>query len=124
MTVNYQFEQLDEKFPSDKLLELKRQITKSIPFLEKNLDRILEYLRKEDSLKNYIEINLPFLDLNISYKINLYSQKIIITVMNYNDSNIFGHLLIDGYDCLNKKEIKKLGLENIPKGKDRFEGIY
>ena len=125
MTFTFRFEPLDEKFPPNRLLELKNQIEKSMPFLEKNLDRLLNYLKKEADFDNYIEINLPFLDSNISYKLNLYYEKIIISVMNYDDSRIFGHLLIEGYDCLDKNGIKELGLNlMVPKGKDRFKGIY
>lgn len=125
MTFTFRFKPLDEKFLLNRLFELNNQIEKSMPFLEKNLDRLLNYLKKEADLKNYIEINLPFLDLNISYKLNLYYEKIIISVMNYDDSRIFGHLLIEGYDCLDKNGIKELGLNlMVPDGKQRFKGIY
>jgi len=40
--------------------DIKNQITKAIPFLEKNLDRLIQYLRTEENLNTYIEINLPF----------------------------------------------------------------
>ena len=119
--MEYDFEPLDENLQSKKLTELKNQIKISMPFLEKNLDRILGYLKKEEKLKNYLEINLPILDSNISYKMNLYDKKVIITVMSYDDSKIYGHLLIDGYDCLDKKGIKEQGLKfNLKKAKDRF----
>ena len=125
MTFTYDFEPLYEDFPPKRLHELKNQISKSTPFLEKNLDRLIDYLKNEESLNNYIEINLPFFDSNISYKINLYNGKIIISVMNHDDSKIFGHLIIDGYDCLDKKGIKELGLNlKVTKGKERFKGIY
>ena len=119
--MKYEFEPLDENIPSKKLHDLKSQIKNSVPFLEENLDRILGYLKKEEKLKNYLEINLPIFDSNISYKMNLYDKKIIITVMSHDDSKIYGHLLIDGYDCLDKKGIKEQGLKfNLPKAKDRF----
>ena len=125
MTFIYKFEPLDENFPQDELFELERQISKSIPFLEKNLPRLLDYLKKEDDMKNYIEINLPFFESNISFKINLFHEKIIISVMLYDDTEIFGHLIIDGYDCLDKKGITELGGNlKISKGEDRFKGIY
>ena len=125
MTFIYKFEPLDENFPQDELFELERQISKSIPFLEKNLPRLLDYLKKEDDMKNYIEINLPFFESNISFKINIFHEKIIISVMLYDDTEIFGHLIIDGYDCLDKKGITELGGNlKISKGEDRFKGIY
>jgi len=122
MTLSYKFEPLDENFPQNKLFELERQISKSIPFLEKNLPRLLDYLKKEDGMKNYIEINLPFFESNISFKLNLFHEKIIISVMLYDDTAIFGHLLIDGYDCLDKKGIIELGGKLKIEG--NFKGIY
>ena len=122
---SYKFESLYENFPSKSLNEIKSQISKSIPFLEKNLDRLLWYLKKEDNFKNYIEINLPFFDSNLSYKINLYYGKIIISVMKHDDTLILGHLLIDGYDCLDKNGIEELGLNmKVLKGKNVFQGLY
>jgi len=125
LTLAYTFETLYDNFPPKRLHELKKQISKSLPFLEKNLDRLLDYLKKEESLNNYIEINLPFFDSNISYKINLFSGKIIISVMAHDDSQIYGHLLLDGYDCLDKKGMKEHGLNfKIVKDKNIFQGIY
>ena len=125
MNFIYKFEPLDENFPQDELFELERQISKSIPFLEKNLPRLLDYLKKEDDMKNYIEINLPFFESNISFKLNFYHKKLIISVMLYDDTEIFGHLLIDEYDCLDKKGIIKLGGNlKISKDKGHFKGIY
>jgi len=125
MTVQYNFEPLYDDFPPRKLVELKKQIENSIPFLEKNIDRLLDYLKKENKLENYIEINLPFLDSNISYKISLFYGKIIVSIMRYDDSVIFGHLLLDGYECLGKEEIQKLGgTWKEHTGKQRFKEIW
>ena len=125
MTLNYKFEPLYNDFPEKKLLELERQISNSIPFLETHLDRMIEFLKKEESLENYVEVNLPFFESNISYKLNLFHGKLIISVMLFDDSKILGHLIIDNYDCLGKMEIIKLGGEfKILKGEARFEGIY
>ena len=123
--LNYHFEPLDEKSSLRKVadLELKNQIAKSIPFLEKNLDRLLEYIKKEEDMKNYIEINLPFFDSSIAYKINRFYGKIIISVLNFDDSKIFGHLIIDGYDCLDKNGIKKFGDWKSHNEKERFQRL-
>ena len=125
MTLNYTFEPLYKDFPEKQLLELQQQISNSIPFLEKHLDRMIEFLKKEESLENYVEVNLPFFESNISYKLNLFHGKLIISVMLFDDSKIFGHLIIDNYDCLDKTKIKKLGGEfKLLKGEARFKGIY
>ena len=44
--------------------------------------------------------------------------------MNHTDSEIFGHLLIEGYDCLNKEEITKLSDLTTHEGKiERYRGF-
>jgi len=33
----------------------------------------------------------------------------MISVMNHDDSKILGHLILDGYDCLDTEQIKSMG---------------
>jgi len=109
MKFDYTFEPISLSLRPQRIEEINKQIEKSMPLLENNIDRLIGYIKKENELENYIEINLPFFDSNLSYKINLYYGKLMISVMNQIDSEIFGHLLIKNYDCLNKNEIQKLG---------------
>ena len=67
MEKSYRFEPLFEIKPETKLLEIQNEILQSFDFLMKHLDRLVSYLKKENELKNYIEIDLPVLDLSISY---------------------------------------------------------
>jgi len=113
---NFHFESLENKHVED---EIKNEISKAIPFLEKNLDRLIQYLRTEENLNTYIEINLPFLDSNISFQINLYSGKILILVRSFDDKTFYGYLILEGYDCIEKEGLKKIG--NWDKQKDRFK---
>lgn len=121
--MNYRFEVFDEKSPHPRPRELEHQIAKSIPFLEENLDRLLDFIKKMEDSNTYIEINLPFFESNISYKINRFYDKIIISVLKYDDTTVYGHLLIDGYDCLDKNGIKKLGDWASHNGKERFQSL-
>ena len=109
MTLTYSFEPIEPDFPKKKLEDIEKQISKSIGFLGKHIDRLLEFLKKEEKMKNYIEISLTVLGTNISYKLNYFYGGLIISVMFYDDSKIFGHLLIQGYDCLDRRKIIELG---------------
>jgi len=109
MINNHRFEPLNEKFTPEQITELEKKISKSIPFIEKNLSRLVDYLKKEEEADNYIEINLPKLDSDLCFKLNLYYGKILVSVMRASNYEIVGHLLINGFDCLDAKEIKKLG---------------
>ena len=108
MGFKYSFEPIIE-IKENRLIDIEKKIEQFMPVLEKNFPRLLGYLTQEDELGNYIEINIPFLESNLSFKINLYYKKILISVMNHTDSEIFGHLILEGYDCLDKDGISKLG---------------
>ena len=109
MENNYRFEPINEELTTEQVNELEKKISKSISFLEKNLSRLGDYLKKEEEAANYIEINLPKLDSELCFKLNLYCGKIIVSVMKGSNYEIVGHLLINGFDCLDKNEIKRLG---------------
>lgn len=107
--MDFRFQQKDETLPSTKLSEIRNEISISINFLKANIDRLIEYLRKEDALNNYIEIDLPVLDLSINYKLSLFYNKLIISVVKFDNSEFYGHLMLDGYDCLDENGIMNLG---------------
>jgi len=109
MTLNYKFEALNPKISKAELVEIEKQISNATRLLETNLNGLLEYLKNEEQKNNYIEIDMPFLESNLSFKFNLYFEKLMVSVMNYNDSKILGQLIIDGFDCLGINEIKSLG---------------
>jgi len=109
MTLNYKFEPLNPKMQPIKIVEIEKQISNATHLLENNLNRLLEYLKNEEQKNNYIEIDMPFLESNLSFKFNLYFEKLMVSVMNYDDSKILGQLVIDSFDCLDINEIKSLG---------------
>ena len=111
--ISYEFIS-DEQLSTNKIAKIEVQIKKSISFLDKNLDRFLSYLHKEKELGNYIEIDMPIFESNLSIKINLFYEKILISVMNHKDSEFFGSLIIEGYDCLDKESIEKIGTLTNP----------
>jgi hypothetical protein len=89
--------------------EINNMIKNSLPLLTKNLDRFITYLKNESDAGNYVEIDFPVLDSNISYKLNLFFDKLMVSVMHFDDSKVLGHLSIDNYDCLDTLQIKSLG---------------
>ena len=122
MQNNYHFDPISEELTSEQILEFEKNISKSVPFMEKNLKRLLNYLKKQEEAGNYIEINLPKLDSELCFKLNLYCGKIIVSVMKGSNYEIVVHLLINGFDCLDKNEIKRLGKLDTYKDKiSRFK---
>ena len=72
MIKDYSFEPSSEIKPLLKLTDIENEIAESIPFLKTNLKRLINYLEEEEKLQNFIEIDLPILDLSIVYKLNLF----------------------------------------------------
>ena len=113
-----------KEIKENRLIDIEKKISQFIPILENNFPRLLDFLKKEEKMGNYIEINMPFLESNLSFKFNLFYKKILISVMNHTDSEIFGHLIIEGYDCLDKEGISKLGDWKTHEGKSkRYTGF-
>ena len=104
----------DEELSEKEIDEIKEGIEKSILFLEENLSRILSYIYKEKELGNYIEIDIPLFESNLSIKVNLFYEKILLSIMNHKDSKFFGYLIIDGIDSLDKEGIKKIATLSSP----------
>jgi len=110
------------KYGQDHIDEIEKQITKAIPFLQKNLSRNIEYLKKEESLKSYIEINLPFFDSNLSFQINLYDGKVLILIKSWDDKSFFGYLILEGFDCMDENVLKRIG--RWDREKIRYKNIH
>ena len=114
MLISYEFIP-NTKLSDNKVIEIKEKIEKSVLFLENTFGRCLSYLYKEKELDNYIEIDLPLFESDITIKINLFYEKILVSVMNHKDSEFFGYLIIEGFDCLDNESIKEIGKNISPK---------
>ena len=106
---SYIFEPLGILNPPTKKLEIEHEIEYSIPHLIKNLDHIIAFLSQENNSDNNLEVELPILDMSITYKISYYFGKLLISVLRYDSSEFYGHIILSNYDCLKLDDIKKLG---------------
>lgn len=89
------------------------KINKIIPKLEfslkENLSNYFQFLSEQENKGNYLEIHWPFFELGITLVVSKIKDKFLVSLLNYNDSIIYGNLLIDGYPCISIDELKKLG---------------
>jgi len=107
---SYIFEPLGILNPPFKKLEIENEIQHSIPYLIKNLERIMIFLSQEHNIGTYLEVELPILDMSITYKISFYFNKLLISVLRYDSTEFYGHIILPNYDCLKLDDIKKLGV--------------
>ena len=108
MMDNYHFEPINDKVKREQIFEVKRHIAKALPFIEKNLERLVNYLKNEENLNNKIEIDLPIFNSNISFRIFLYEGKIITIVMNYEDLTMLGYFVKKNQDFMILEDVKKI----------------
>jgi len=98
-----------EKIISEEVEKIKNIIPKIQVSLEENLESYFQFLSEQENNGNYLEIHWPFFELGITLMLSKIKDKFLISVLNYNDSIVYGNLLIDGYPCISNDELKKLG---------------
>jgi len=89
--------------------EIKKKIAKIENFLIEKLPKFLELLEQKHMPANYYEIHLPIFDYGITIMMSKLRDKFLISVLDQRNSIVFGNLLIEGYSCMDIKELKKLG---------------
>jgi len=89
--------------------ELKEKISKIENSIMKKFPKYFDFLDQEFQIGNYIEVHCPFFDYDITVMLSKLREKFIISVLNHKNSVFFGNLLIDGYDCVTIKDLKKYG---------------
>jgi len=89
--------------------ELTNKITKIKNSLEKKMPKYIKFLDDEAESENYVEIYCPFFDYDITVMLSKLKEKYLISVLNHNNSKVFGNLLIEGYPCIKTEELKNFG---------------
>ncbi len=98
-----------EEIISEEVEKIKNIIPKIQVLLEENLESYFQFLSEQENNGNYLEIHWPFFELGITLMLSKIKGKFLISVLNHEDSIVYGNLLIDGYLCISNDELKKLG---------------
>jgi len=90
-------------------IEKQRKIASHIELeLLQKLPKLYDFLKKENKTGNWIEIHVPFFEVDSKVILSILKEKILISLFDYRYSKLFGNLLVDGYDCVSIDELKKL----------------
>jgi len=100
----------NENILSEEVIKLKEIITKLESSLNENLSVYFQFLSEQAKKENYLEIHWPFFDFGITLMLSIIKEKFLISVLNHNDSIVYGNLLIEGYPCISNDELEKLGM--------------
>jgi len=103
-------ENANENILSEEVIKLKEIITKLESSLNENLSNYFQFLSEQAKKENYLEIHWPFFDFGITLMLSIIKEKFLISVLNHNDSIVYGNLLIEGYPCISNDELEKLGM--------------
>jgi len=89
--------------------ETKKKISSVQGNLSVKLPQCLEFLDQQEAKENYIEVNLPIFQYGLTIMMSKIRKKFLISVMDQRNSQVYGNLLLDGYDCIDVNELRKLG---------------
>jgi len=73
------------------------------------LPQYLEFLEQQEGKENYIEVHLPIFEYGVTIMMSKIRKKFLISVLDQRNSKVYGNLLLDGYDCIDVNELRKLG---------------
>jgi len=111
--VKIDFDEMEnENILSEEVIKLKEIITKLESSLNENLSIYFQFLSEQAKKENYLEIHWPFFDFGITLMLSVIKEKFLISILNHNDSIVYGNLLIEGYPCIDNEELDKLGRWN------------
>ena len=98
-----------EKLLKEEVEKIKNLIPKlELPFKE-NLSNYFQFLSEQEKKEIYLEIHWPFFEYGITLFLSIIKGKFLISVLDHKDSIIYGNLLVEGFSCIDNKELKKLG---------------
>ena len=98
-----------ENIPSQEIDKINKIIPKLEFSLKENLSNYFQFLSEQENKGNYLEIHWPFFELGITLVVSKIKDKFLVSLLNYNDSIIYGNLLVEGFSCIDNKELTKLG---------------
>ena len=87
--------------------EVKKKISKLENSFDEKLTKCLEFLEQHN--EDYFEIHMPVFDYGITIMMSKLRGKFLVSVLDQRNSKVYGNLLLGGYDCIDMKELKKLG---------------
>ncbi len=112
MKIIFDYEKDQEKrrnISKEDIDEAGKKIQKLENFLCKKLPLYLEFLTEQEKIGDYVEVHLPIFDYGITLMMSRLNKKFLISVLDHKNSIVYGNLILDGYDCVSIKELKKLG---------------
>ena len=111
MKIIFDYEKDPEKhrnISKEGINEAGKKIQKLENFLCEKLPRCLKFLQ-QDMVEDYFEIHLPIFDYGITIMMSKIRGRFLISVLDQRNSKVYGNLLLEGYDCIDVKELRKLG---------------
>ena len=108
MKIQIEFEER-EKFSELDKQEIEAKISKISDLLDKKLPSIIQFLDYQTKNDNYVEVHYPIFQYDIIIMISKIKEKYLISVLNYNNTLIYGNLILDSLPCVHINELSTYG---------------
>jgi len=96
-------------FSEKEIEETKKKISLVENEINSKVPKYLDFLNQHEKRGDYIEIHWPIFDYGITIMMSKIKKKFLISVLDQRNSKVYGNLLLDGYNCIDVNELKKLG---------------
>jgi len=89
--------------------ETKKKISLIEKTLHEKLPEYLEFIERLSQNGDYIEMHFPIFEYGITFMISKIKEKFLISVLDHRNSKVYGNLLVENFNCIKVKELKKVG---------------
>jgi len=89
--------------------DLNEKISRAESKINSHLQEFFSFLSKEEEKGNYVEIHWPLFEFDITIMMSKVKQKFLISVLNHNNTLVYGNLLLNDHPCIGINELKKFG---------------
>jgi len=108
MKIQIEFEEKEKISELDKR-EIKTKISIITNLLGKKIPSFIKFLDDQTKKGEYLEINYPLFQYDITIMISKIKQKYLISVLNHNNTLIYGNLILDSLPCIHINELSTFG---------------
>jgi len=108
MKIQIEFEE-KEKIPELEKSEIETKISNITNLLGEKVPSFIKFLDSQTKNGDYLEINYPIFQYDITIMISKIKEKYLISVLNHNNTLIYGNLILDSLPCIHINELSAFG---------------
>lgn len=108
MEINFEIDENNDLTELD-TKDLKEKIQRSSEKISKYIPEFFDFLTNQEKNGNYVEVHFPLFEFDLTLMISKVHKKLLISVLNHNNSIVYGNLILNDYPCIPVKDLKRFG---------------